>query len=77
MALYALYFWFFRRSIFADDDGDDDNVADTLGISKKPVVNGEPVKPQTEKQTTNDEVRQFMPLLVIAICIVVAWFLNT
>lgn len=67
------------RSIFADDDGDeDDNVADTLGISSKPVVNGEPVKNQAEKQTTNDEVREdmYIPLLIILLCFIISFVWN-
>lgn len=61
------------RSIFADDDDDDDNVADTLGIASKPVVNGEPVKKQAEKQSTTDEVHVFIPLIVILIGVLVAF----
>lgn len=58
------------RSIFADeDDEEDDNVADTLGISTKPVVNGEPVK----KQTPNDEVCQYLPLVIVIVCVLVTW----
>jgi len=57
---------YFYRSIFADDDDEDDNVADTLGISTKPVLNGEPDK-------ISDEVRQFIPLLVIVVCVIVTW----
>ena len=58
--------YYFYRSIFADDDDEDDNVADTLGISTKPVLNGEPDK-------ISDEVRQFIPLLVIVVCVIVTW----
>ncbi|WAR31318.1 FKB15-like protein [Mya arenaria] len=36
-------------------DSDDDNMAASLGISTKAVVNGEPTSKSIEKQTSNDE----------------------
>ncbi|XP_052789453.1 FK506-binding protein 15-like isoform X2 [Mya arenaria] len=42
------------KSIFGEDS-DDDNMAASLGISTKAVVNGEPTSKSIEKQTSNDE----------------------
>lgn len=62
------------RSIFADDDDDDDNIEDTLGISTKPAVNGDTVKKPAERQSTVDEVQQFIPLIIIICSVLYAFF---
>lgn len=62
----------FYRSIF-DDEDDDDNVAATLGITNKPVINGDTVKKPAEKQSINEEVQDFIPLIIILICVALAF----
>ncbi|XP_060552351.1 FK506-binding protein 15-like [Ruditapes philippinarum] len=47
------------KSVFGDDS-DDDNVAQTLGITNKPEVNGDTVNKSGEKQSTNDEKQEYI-----------------